>query len=164
MSKYDFSGIEDNDEDKQEPESKSSSKYDFGEIQEKEKERQKKKEEEKKYIGQEYDGNDISKEDDPRGDFRITRCCGNCKYFYYTGVKSRRGYCKLTNIKHMNIGAYHKTDLEPTAKKYGWPRTHTTCVCDDHEFRGQQTSINRVGDWVRRKFDYRGKQILDEEK
>lgn len=151
MGRYDFSEIdgEGNEEEKQQD------KYDFTEVEKEQKE----KEEAKKDQGDDLPGASVSKENDPRKNFRIAKVCGNCRYFYYTGVKSRRGYCKLTNVKHQNIGAYHKQNIEDIAAEYGWPPTHTTCTCDNHEIRGQKTSIKRVGEFVERKFDFNGNQI-----
>jgi|AntRauTorcE11898_2_1112593.scaffolds.fasta_scaffold13458_2 hypothetical protein len=100
-------------------------------------------------------------DDDPREGFRISMCCGNCIYFFYTGVKSRRGYCKLTNVKHTDIGAWHNPQIGKIAEKYGWPETHTTCTCEKHELRGRGGSIDKVEEWVDKKFNFDGTQRED---
>jgi hypothetical protein len=112
------------------------SKYDFSEI--------------------EPEKNDSEQEEDPRTNFRITKSCSNCRYFFYTGVKSRRGYCKLTNIKHMNIGAFHRTDTDAIAEEHGWPPTHCTNLCDRHEIRGQKSFVRYPEKHTGKKFNIDG--------
>lgn len=95
-------------------------------------------------------------EDDPRKNYRITKSCANCRFYFYTGVKNRRGYCKLTNIKHMNIGAFHKTNVKEIAEKYGWLPTHSTNLCDMHEIRGQKSFIRYPEKHTKKKFNIDG--------
>lgn len=108
------------------------------------------------FSGIEPEKDDDDKKEDPRRNFRVTKSCANCRYYFYTGVKNRRGYCKLTNIKHMNIGAYHQSDIEKTAEEYGWPPTHCTNLCDSHEIRGQKSFIGFPEKHTGKKFNIDG--------
>ena len=157
MGRYDFSELDGEKEDKgkEKDKDKKDTKYDFTEV-DKDNEV---KEKYKKVQGQFFPEASVPKEYDPRKNFRISKVCGNCKYFHYTGVKSRRGYCKLTNIHPDKVNTYHNTDIKKEAEKYGWPPTHTTCTCDEHELRSRVTSIEKVGDFVERDFDFKGNQI-----
>lgn len=117
-----------------------------------------------------YDFSSIEPEDnledddqDPRSNFRIAMCCGNCRYYFYTGVKSRRGYCKLLNTEHMQVGAYQKTDIESDAKKYGWAPVHTTNTCDRHMLRSRKLSIDLVEDYTGFGFEFDGTRSFDDE-
>ena len=102
-------------------------------------------------------------DDDPRTNFRITMCCGNCRYYFYTGVKSRRGYCKLMNTENMNIGAYQKSNIEPIAKQQGWEPVHSTNVCDRHLLRSRRYSIDYVEDYTGFGFEFDGTRSFDDE-
>lgn len=111
----------------------------------------------------EYDFSDIEPDEpeeeleDPRKNFRVARSCGNCRYYFYTGVKSRKGFCKLPNLENVNMGAYHNAHIEDQAKAEGWPPTHSTNVCDEHEMRGRR-SIDIVEDCTGKKFNFDGTQ------
>lgn len=91
-----------------------------------------------------------NKDDDPRKGLRITKCCGNCKYYWYDHAKERRGYCKLPNPDDK------KYAVDKTEAKANWPKTHTTMVCDFHRFRSIYASITRIGIWLNKHFDNDG--------
>ena len=97
-----------------------------------------------------------------RKNFRIARCCGNCKFFYYKGSKQRRGFCKLPNPHEKSISkrdgeSYNRKDIEAE-----WNKTHSTNVCDYHQFRSKYLSIGRVAEWTDKKFNFDG-SLADEE-
>lgn len=100
--------------------------------------------------------NDKDKLDDPRENFRITQCCGNCRYYFYTGTNSRKGYCKLINLENVRDGAFHMNNIDAKAKEEGWLPTHSTNVCDAHEIRSQVYSIERIERWTRKPFQFDG--------
>lgn len=116
-------------------------KYDFSSLE--------KKEEDK----------DVSSDEDPRKNFRIGKSCANCKYYYYTGVKSRRGFCKLPNPQYFNTQTKHNPHIEDFAVKKGWPRTHCTNICDMHELRSVAYSIEAVGKYIGKTFDINGDPV-----
>lgn len=106
--------------------------------------------------------------EDPREGFKITQCCGNCKYYYYSKLQERNGYCKLPNIKaYVTKGEgvqtrYKQTDLHEVAKNNGWVETHVTCVCNKHEFRSRGQSIEPIEKRVGKRFNFLGEVIKDD--
>jgi len=102
-------------------------------------------------------------EDDPRTNFRITMSCANCRYYFYTGVKSRRGFCKLMNTENMNIGAYQKPNIEDIAKREGWEPVHSTNVCDKHMLRSRKYSIDYVEDYTGFGFEFDGTRSFEDD-
>jgi len=101
---------------------------------------------------------------DPRKGYRIVQCCANCKFYFYQGARARRGYCKLPNMENVYKGASSKFDMDNIAEKEGWPPTHSTNVCDRHQFRSHYYSIERIEDWVNMKFNADGsRNFLQEE-
>lgn len=92
----------------------------------------------------------IQTSDDPRTGLHITKCCGNCKYYWYEHAKERRGYCKLPHTKGKDYGV----DKENATTS--WFKTHITAVCDFHRIRSVFYSITRVGDWIGFSFDANG--------
>lgn len=106
---------------------------------------------------------DKKKIDDPRRGFRIAMSCANCKYYFYTGVKSRRGYCKLVNLTNKTDGAFHMHNIDKKAEEEGWLPTHSTNVCDAHEIRSQYYSIGKIEEWTRKPFNFNGSPDPDRE-
>ncbi len=85
--------------------------------------------------------------------FRITKCCGNCKSFWYSKQKERRGFCKSRGP------APPKDMYSEQLRDYAeanWSRTHTTCVCDRHRMRAMRYSIGKVGEWTNKTFGLDG--------
>lgn len=94
--------------------------------------------------------------DDPRTNFRIARCCRNCTHFWYPSASPHRGYCKLPNPEEkapFKKGG-EKYDREQIEKN--WLRVHMTNLCDNHEFRSQHLSIERVAKWTHKAFNEDG--------
>lgn len=91
---------------------------------------------------------------DIRQDFRITRCCGNCRHFFYTGEKSRKGFCKLPNPKATGNSRHVRADeLLEMATERGWLPTHTVNVCSKHKSRDNTRSHYVIENWVGKKFN-----------
>ena len=94
--------------------------------------------------------------EEPRQNLRIAKCCGNCKYYWYRRNKARRGFCRLPNphLKYIakRLGeSYDESDI-----RANWLPVHMTNLCDHHIFKSTWSSINRVSDWVGKKFNIQG--------
>lgn len=99
---------------------------------------------------------------DLRRNYRITQCCGNCKYFIYTGVKSRRGFCKLSDPNYrFGLKIFRQPHIKDLCTDAGFPPTHTTNLCDAHAFKATVYSITQVGEYVGRKFNVDGTENFD---
>lgn len=105
-------------------------------------------------IDFEFDKLEEGPEDnDGRSNYRITRCCGNCKFFWYYGNSQRKGNCRLGHPlgqKKSYKGSFRRTDKH---NKTLWKPTHITCVCEKHQFRSRVTSIAKVTDYCGAKLD-----------
>lgn len=116
-----------------------------------------------------YDFSELSSEQepeeeslDPRRNYRITQCCGNCKYFIYTGVKSRRGFCKLPVPNHrFGLRIFREPKIADICLAAGLLPTHTTNLCDSHAFKSTVYSITQVGEYVNKKFNANGTENFD---
>jgi hypothetical protein len=86
--------------------------------------------------------NKIKKDKREETFFRIVRCCGNCEFFGYYRGKQRRGIC------------WHDMDRPPYKKEIyeNYPKTHTTCVCDEHSFSSEYYSFDMVHEWCGAKY------------
>lgn len=95
-------------------------------------------------------------DEDPRTQLRIIPCCGNCVYFWYKRNKQRRGYCRLPNphLKFVAKRLGEKYDEDQIRKN--WLPVHVTNSCNNHIFTSIWSSIDRVSDWVGKKFNSRG--------
>lgn len=120
-----------------------------------------------------YDFSDISKkevekdyyqyedEKDPRLNFRISRCCRNCKFFKtHSDYHLVTGLCSVGS-EVQKIGKPYKNlhttiDLESAAKKINWLPTHVTNVCDRHDYKSVSNSINRVESKISKGFGIDG--------
>lgn len=79
---------------------------------------------------------------------RISECCGNCKYFFYSSSNQRRGVCVIIARKYRkdrmkipaandphkkySLGGSRKDFMEARSK---YPKTHVTCICNNFEIR-----------------------------
>jgi len=106
---------------------------------------------------------DEQNDENPRPNYRVTRCCGNCKHYFYRGAKSRRGYCRLPNPKEkaVNKSKGEKYDLEEIKKT--WDKTHTTALCDEHLFRSKYYSVGIVSEWTGVLFAFDGTMIEEDD-
>tara|TARA_B110000196_G_C21129452_1_gene657659 strand:+ start:1251 stop:1625 length:375 start_codon:yes stop_codon:yes gene_type:complete len=116
----------------------------------------------------EYDFSELGGEqektspDITRPDFKISKCCGNCKFFWYYKGSQRRGNCKLPDIKEKQINKkkgesyYHKE----TKKK--WDKVHVTNVCGYHKFRNWSRSLRDIGKYCGVVFDSNGVAIEED--
>jgi len=113
-----------------------------------------------------YDFNEAFETDEKetvaRKNYRITKCCGNCKFFWYKGSKQRRGFCKLPNPQDKTISKRHRETYDRNTIEAEWKKTHSTNVCDYHQFRSTYLSIGKVAEWTEKKFNFDG-SLADEE-
>lgn len=94
---------------------------------------------------------EFEEEPQTRSRHRITRCCGNCKYYWYYAGNQRRGNCRLGS----EVGAKKSKEFARTNKENRdiWPKTHITCVCDYHQYKSRVTSIAKVTDYCGAKLE-----------
>jgi hypothetical protein len=97
--------------------------------------------------------------EESRPEFSVARCCGNCKYFKYFMGNQRRGLC-LVEV-HL-AGKTIKGEIPNTRQGFKdardsakYPKTHVTCVCDNHALTGSAAIIN-VGEYCGEKLDLKG--------
>lgn len=83
-----------------------------------------------------------------RPDYRIIRCCGNCKFFWYEPGKDRRGYCRGPIAKESAINTKAGEKYNVNHIKANWLHSHTTNICDLHKFQSKWRSIGTVSEWV----------------
>ena len=103
--------------------------------------------------------NEQSPQDDEeivRPNFKVTRCCGNCKFYWYYKGNQRRGNCKLPDpgTKKINKSKGEKYYTKETRDQ--WDKVHITNMCDFHQFRSVKGSIHDVGDYCGVKFNADG--------
>jgi len=91
-------------------------------------------------------------EQDLKENFRITRCCGNCKFFWYYMGNQRKGNCTINDPEARNP---HKTKIGMTDKnnRTKWPPVHITCVCDKHQMTSRVHSLAKVTDYCGAEFE-----------
>ena len=115
-----------------------------------------------------YDFSELDKQKKPekpklaRPNFKVARCCGNCKFFWYYKGNQRRGSCKLPdpNLKKINKSKGESYYSKET--KEMWDKVHITCVCDYHQLRSVKKNVHDVGDYCNVKFNADG-TLLDED-
>lgn len=94
--------------------------------------------------------------------FRIVKCCGNCRYFTYARNRQRRSYCRLFEVMQRAKGLYkkggetYKKDMDTG----NWRKVHTTTVCDAHRIRSHSHVNARITEWTGIVFDGRGEQDI----
>lgn len=93
---------------------------------------------------------DEEKRDDSM--YRVTKCCGNCTYGGYYKGKQRRMVCihgispdprqkgRPPKQKRVKIDRFNNKAMYD---KY--PRTHATCVCDNHKWTNG--GLKKVENW-----------------
>jgi|TARA_Y100000034_G_C6544537_1_gene235060 hypothetical protein len=82
-----------------------------------------------------------------RENFRITKCCGNCRHFLYSMGSQRRGMCMINPPKLLDVYRNDCTQRKNfiTARDNDtWPKTHITCICDSHRISGHSRSFKAV--------------------
>ena len=82
-------------------------------------------------------------DNDIRDGYRIVRCCGNCKFYWYMANNTRRGCCTFPDKRGHNKDRSHY-------QRY--PGTHSTCTCDNHRFRGKGSSLYAVTNYCGAEF------------
>ena len=98
------------------------------------------------------DEEDLEPQEAKRTRYRISRCCGNCKYYWYYAGNQRRGNCRLGSEIGVKKGKdnFARTDKQ---NRDVWPKTHITCVCDFHQYKSRVTSIAHVTDYCGAKLE-----------
>lgn len=66
----------------------------------------------------------------PRPNHKLTRCCGNCKFFYRTSNIVKKGKCTLPEGPKLE-----PSDIRDQADNFD--PTHAYCYCDNHQWRGR---------------------------
>jgi hypothetical protein len=99
---------------------------------------------------------DDNSTEDPRPNLRIAKCCGNCKYFWYKKNKQRRGFCRIPNPHLKFVAKRLGESYDENEIRKNWAPAHVTNTCDLHRFTSIWSSINRVSDWVGKKFNAQG--------
>lgn len=82
-----------------------------------------------------------------RTNFRITRCCANCKFYVPKSSFSNRGYCLFPNPeeKHLNkrMGeSWSKEEMKT------WSRTHSTMLCDLYQTKNKRYHFDLIAEWI----------------
>jgi hypothetical protein len=86
-----------------------------------------------------------------RESYRITRCCGNCKFYWYYKGNQRRGNCRLgSEYARTKATGQARTDHD---NKKRWPTTYSTCVCDFHIIKSRVWSLAKVTDYCGAKLE-----------
>jgi len=83
-----------------------------------------------------------------RVNFRLTRCCGNCKFFITKSASRYRGYCKYPIPGNKNLKRVKGEKLDPELKKTYF-KTHVTMLCDLYQFSGH--NVKRIQLWIDKK-------------
>jgi len=91
-------------------------------------------------------------EEESRKNFRISKCCANCKFYWYEGSKNTRGFCKLPNPQEKIISKRHGDSYDIEIIRATWNRSHSTNMCDYHQFRSRYLNIGRVTEWTGERF------------
>ena len=95
---------------------------------------------------------ELDPNDDRRLNYRITKCCGSCKFYWYLKNKITRGNCAHPDLMPKNwpnplkyrkrgrpkVRVYTVEDRDKLVK------THYCCVCDLHQFQGTIATLNRI--------------------
>jgi hypothetical protein len=108
----------------------------------------------------EYDFSELEsdelEEKEIRPNYRIVKCCGNCKYYYYRANKQRRGHCKLPNPELKAIHTQGGQSYDPEEIDTKWTHTHSTTLCDNHRYKSKYSRIGVVVAWTKRIFSFDG--------
>ena len=114
-----------------------------------------------------YDFSELEgeKKDSPeisRPGFKITKCCGNCKCFWYYKGNQRKGNCKLPDPKEKQINKHKGESYYHKDTRDEWDKVHITNVCDYHQFRNLSRSLKDVGKYCGVTFDASGAAVEDD--
>ena len=91
-----------------------------------------------------------STEEDVRTNLRITRCCGNCKFFVAKGNRGFRGYCKYPDPGSKNLSKIHGESRNFKEMEETWARSHFTMLCDLYQFK--PANMTSIGEWIGKEF------------
>tara|TARA_Y100001937_G_C7136124_1_gene340119 strand:+ start:11376 stop:11756 length:381 start_codon:yes stop_codon:yes gene_type:complete len=97
-----------------------------------------------------------------RPDFKITKCCGNCKFFWYYKGNQRKGNCKLPDPKAKQINKKKGESYYNKKTKEEWDKVHVTNVCGFHQYRNWSRSLKDVGKYCGVTFDASGLAIEED--
>jgi hypothetical protein len=90
---------------------------------------------------------DEQKEKDVRPNLRVTRCCGNCKFYVPKRNRANRGFCKYPDLKGKSFNRKLGETLDYQAALKHWSRAHSTMLCDLYQFAGA-LYINPIKEWL----------------
>lgn len=88
-------------------------------------------------------------EKNPRPNHRITRCCGNCRFFLNNVSHNKEGRCILPEGPKLSNNP--NKDFKNQLEKFD--KTHAYCTCDNHQWKHIS--------WLRRSLEYAGVKLSD---
>jgi len=95
------------------------------------------------------------KEKEVRTNFRITRCCANCKFYVTKRQDSNRGYCMYPNPAQKRLAkikgeSWSKEDFK------SWSRAYATMLCDLYQSKYKAYHFRQIGEWIEREINIDG--------
>ena len=91
-----------------------------------------------------------SLEKDVRTNLRITRCCGNCKFFIAKANRGFRGFCRYPDPSSKNLSKINGESRDVKEMESSWARAHFTMLCDLYQYKPANTSY--IGEWIGKEF------------
>jgi hypothetical protein len=83
---------------------------------------------------------------DTRKNFKIVKCCSNCKYSWFSHSMEKRGFCTFLapnkKAPDRNTPSEHWKDV----------KTHMTLVCNKHKFTHTSWWNTAITKWVNKLF------------
>lgn len=98
-----------------------------------------------------------------RPNFKVSMCCGNCKFYWYYKGNQRRGNCKLPNPNEKKINKSKRESYYNKDTRDRWDKVHITNVCDFHQLRSVKGNIHSVGEYCGVKFQADGTLLENED-
>ena len=100
--------------------------------------------------------------EDVRANLRITRCCGNCKFFVAKGNRGFRGYCTYPEPASKQIVTIKDGSRDISTMENSFPRAHMTMLCDLYQIKSLK-SLTKLSEWTGKTFLNDGTVSTDEE-
>jgi len=91
-------------------------------------------------------------QEDPRTSLRVTRCCGNCKFYKARAVDSHRGFCLYPNPKENQPKKRLRQSYDLKEMEKSWLRSYNTCLCELYQLRSKYYSIDLASKWIGKVF------------
>ena len=87
---------------------------------------------------------------DARTNLRITRCCGNCKFFVAKTNRGFRGFCRYPLPSSKNLAKVRGESRDWKEMEKTWAKAHFTMLCDLYQYRSTNTAS--IGKWIGKEF------------